>query len=182
MARRRSGRAPPRRQAHHPAIVLFEIQGIPLVDDPGQLLAKIVLAANGRGRVLLERATEHPIDELLADLRHFKLEQGHEEFLDGPAGEQLRAAQLGLDLVHESPQAVAGTHRLARDHVALRDERFRVAAEIEVDIAPLDAFHDAVDQLAGTITSYRDKVDRLDDRLGTIVRHLRSGFRLREDE
>ena len=37
-------------------------------------------------------------------------------------------------------------------------------------------------QLADTITNYRDRVDHLDDRLDTIVRHLRSGFRLRDDE
>jgi hypothetical protein len=43
-------------------------------------------------------------------------------------------------------------------------------------------FEATQDQLADTITSYREKVDNLDHRLDTIVRHLRSGFRLRDDE
>lgn len=43
-------------------------------------------------------------------------------------------------------------------------------------------FETTQDQLADTIAHYRDRVDHLDDRLGTIVRHLRSGFRLRDNE
>ncbi|MDJ0777860.1 MAG: hypothetical protein QNJ85_08355 [Gammaproteobacteria bacterium] len=43
-------------------------------------------------------------------------------------------------------------------------------------------FEATQDQLAETITSYREKVDDLDHRLDTIVGHLRSGFRLRDDE
>jgi len=43
-------------------------------------------------------------------------------------------------------------------------------------------FEATQDQLADTLEMYRDKVDGLDERLATIVRQLRIGFRLREDE
>ena len=43
-------------------------------------------------------------------------------------------------------------------------------------------FEATQDQLADTLAMYRDKVDGLDERLDTIVRQLRIGFRLREDE
>jgi len=43
-------------------------------------------------------------------------------------------------------------------------------------------FEATQDQLADTLAMYRDKVDGLDERLATIVRQLRIGFRLREDE
>ncbi len=43
-------------------------------------------------------------------------------------------------------------------------------------------FEATQDQLADTLSLYRDKVDGLDDRLETIVDHLRAGFRLRDDE
>lgn len=43
-------------------------------------------------------------------------------------------------------------------------------------------FEATQDQLVDTVATYRDKIDNLDERLDTIVRHLRSGFRLRDDE
>ena len=43
-------------------------------------------------------------------------------------------------------------------------------------------FEATQDQLGETIATYRDKIDNLDDQLDTIVRHLRLGFRLRDDE
>jgi len=43
-------------------------------------------------------------------------------------------------------------------------------------------FEATQDQLADTVAAYRDRIDNLDGRLDTIVRHLRSGFRLRDDE
>jgi hypothetical protein len=43
-------------------------------------------------------------------------------------------------------------------------------------------FEATQDQLADTVAAYRGKIDDLDGRLDTIVRHLRSGFRLRDDE
>ena len=43
-------------------------------------------------------------------------------------------------------------------------------------------FEATQDQLADTLELYRNKVEDLDDRLVTIVRQLRAGFRLRDDE
>ena len=43
-------------------------------------------------------------------------------------------------------------------------------------------FEATQDQLADTLSLYRDKVDGLDERLENIVDHLRVGFRLRDDE
>jgi len=43
-------------------------------------------------------------------------------------------------------------------------------------------FESTQDQLADTLEMYREKVEGLDERLGTIVRQLRLGFRLRDDE
>ena len=43
-------------------------------------------------------------------------------------------------------------------------------------------FEATQDQLAHTLETYRGKVEHLDDKLETVVRHLRVGFRLRDDE
>ncbi len=43
-------------------------------------------------------------------------------------------------------------------------------------------FEATQDQLADTLAAYRDRVDRLDQRLETVAHHLRIGFRLRDDE
>ena len=43
-------------------------------------------------------------------------------------------------------------------------------------------FEATQDQLADTLAMFRDKVGRLDERLDTVVSHLRIGFRLRDDE
>lgn len=44
------------------------------------------------------------------------------------------------------------------------------------------SFESTQDQLIETMDTYRGKVDGLDERLDTIVHHLRIGFRLRDDE
>jgi len=43
-------------------------------------------------------------------------------------------------------------------------------------------FEATQDQLADTLEMYREKVDGIDERLDTVVHHLRLGFRLRDDE
>lgn len=43
-------------------------------------------------------------------------------------------------------------------------------------------FEATQDQLVDTLALYRDKIDGMDQQLDTIVRHLRIGFRLRDDE
>lgn len=43
-------------------------------------------------------------------------------------------------------------------------------------------FESMQDQIADTLEIYRDKIENFDDRLDVIVRQLRIGFRLREDE
>jgi hypothetical protein len=48
--------------------------------------------------------------------------------------------------------------------------------------ASQQGFEATQEQLGETVAAYRDKIDNLDGRLDTIVRHLRAGFRLRDDE
>lgn len=44
------------------------------------------------------------------------------------------------------------------------------------------SFQEAEKQIANTLEHYRDKIDGMEGHMDTIVRHLRLGFRLRDDE
>src|SRR5690606_18672456 len=88
------------------------------------------------------------LDQALADLGHLDLEQLDQELRGRAADEQLRAARLGAYILEPAAQPVAGAHRLARDHLFPRHQRFHVAAEIQEYIAALDALDDAGQQLA----------------------------------
>src|SRR3546814_9658848 len=87
----------------------------------------------------------------LADFRHFELEQLHHEFRRGAADEQLRAARLGAHVVQVAADAVAGADDIARDRLVLGNERLGVAAQVDVDVAALDALDDAGPQLADAL-------------------------------
>src|SRR5690606_20904667 len=91
------------------------------------------------------------LDQALADFRHLELEQLDHEFRGGAADEQLRAARLAAHVVEVAADAVAGAHDVARDGLVLGDERFGVAAEVDVDVAALDALDHAGHQLAHAV-------------------------------
>src|SRR5690242_6416636 len=91
------------------------------------------------------------LDQALADFRHFQLEQLDHELRCGARHEQLRPAHFGLHFEQVAAHAVAHAHRLARNGLVARDEGLGVAAQVEVDVAALDALDDAGDQLAHAI-------------------------------
>src|SRR5690606_35416884 len=78
-------------------------------------------------------------------------DQLHHEFRRGAADEQLRAARLGAHVVQVAADAVAGAHDIARDRLVLGDEGLGVAAQVDVDVAALDALDDAGHQLADAV-------------------------------
>ena len=96
------------------------------------------------------RAQRLDLDQALADFRHFELEQLHHEFRRGARDEQLRAAQFGAHFVRIAAQAIAGAPVRAGS-VRRAARSLGVAAEIEKDVAALDALDDAGDQLADAI-------------------------------
>jgi hypothetical protein len=91
------------------------------------------------------------LDQALADFRHFELEQLHHEFRRCAADEQLRAAGLAAHVVEITADAVAGAHHVAGDRPVFRDEGFGIAAQIDVNVAALDALDYAGDQLADAV-------------------------------
>src|SRR5690606_613111 len=101
------------------------------------------------------------VDQALPDLRHLELEQFHHEFGRGAADEQLRATHLAAHVVQVAPDAVAGADDVARDRLVLRDERLGVAAQVDVDVAALDALDDAGDQLADAVLPLVDDLRAL---------------------
>ncbi len=99
----------------------------------------------GAGTRIAGRALD--LDEALAHFRHFQLEQLDEELRRGTGHEQLRAAGLGAHFLQVTADAVAGAHRLARDHVLAGDEGLGVVAKVDVDVAALHALDETGDQL-----------------------------------
>ena len=90
------------------------------------------------------------LDDAVVDLRHFLREQLRHELGPGARQEDLRAARLAAHVVDVGADAVAVAHVLARDHLVAADDAFG-AAEIDDDVAVLDALHGAVDDLADAI-------------------------------
>ena len=86
------------------------------------------------------------MDQALADLGHFELEQLDQEFRRSARQKQLRAALLGAHLAQEGLDPILRLQLLARDHVAARHEAFGVATEIHVDAVAVDALDHAADQ------------------------------------
>src|SRR3546814_19798536 len=58
---------------------------------------------------------------------------------------------LGAHVVQVAADAVAGADDIARDRLVLGDERLGVAAQVDVDVAALDALDDAGHPLADAI-------------------------------
>ena len=98
-------------------------------------------------RTGVARATEN-FDKPLIDFRHFQLEQLDQKFRRGAADKQLRATGFGTHFAQITAQTVAGAHGFARNHVLARDEGFHIVAQVEVNIAALDALDHAHHQLA----------------------------------
>src|SRR6185437_16735010 len=98
------------------------------------------------------------LDDALAHFRHFQLEQLHHEFRRCTRHEQLRAARLGANFDQETAHAVTHAHHFARNGLVARNERLSLAAEIEVDVAALDALGHAIDQFAHAIL---ERIDHL---------------------
>jgi hypothetical protein len=87
------------------------------------------------------------VDQSLADLGHFELEELDQELGCRAAQEQLRATRFGAHVLEERLDAVLRAHRLARDHLVARDEAFGIAAEVDEDAVAVDALDDARDEL-----------------------------------
>src|SRR5690606_3187746 len=86
--------------------------------------------------------------DALVDLRDLHLEELHEEADVGAALDDLRAAGLAVEVRGDGDEAVAGAVPLARGLLARRQDRLG-AAEVDDDVrAPLEAAHDAGDELA----------------------------------
>ena len=101
---------------------------------------------------LRARIARHRLDlhDAVVDLRHLLREQlGHEL---GPRARQedLRSALLAPHVVDVGADAVAEAHVLARDHLVAADDALG-AAEIDDDVAVLDALDGAVGDLADAV-------------------------------
>src|SRR5690606_15644119 len=103
----------------------------------------------------------HDLDQALADLRHLDLEQLLQAAAVRAAAEQLRTARLGAHVLEIGADALARTHRLARNHLLAGDEGLGVAAEIDEHVAALDTFDDAGDQFALAVTVLVDDLGAL---------------------
>ena len=90
------------------------------------------------------------LDDAVVDFRHFLREQLRHELRAGARKEDLRAARLAADVVDVGADAVAVAHVLARDHLVAADDALGTA-EVDDDVAVLDALHGAVDDLADAI-------------------------------
>ena len=90
------------------------------------------------------------LDDAVVDLRHFLREQLRHELRPGARQEDLRAALLAAHVVDVGADAVAVAHVLARDHLVAADDALG-AAEVDDDVAVLDALHRAVDDLADAV-------------------------------
>ncbi len=78
------------------------------------------------------------LDDAVVDFRHFLAEQLRHELRMRARQENLRPALLAAHVIDIGANAVAGTERLARDHLVAADDRL-AATEIDDDIAIFDA-------------------------------------------
>ncbi len=90
------------------------------------------------------------LDDAVVNLRHFLREQFLHEVGMGARQEDLRAPILAADGKDQRAGAVADADHLARDLLVAADDALG-AAEIDDDMAELDALDDAGDDLAGTV-------------------------------
>ena len=90
------------------------------------------------------------LDDAVVDLGHFLREQLRHELRVGAREEDLRPARLAAHVEEVGADPVAGPEGLARDHLVATDDAL-AAAEVDDDVAVLDALHDAVDDLADAV-------------------------------
>ena len=90
------------------------------------------------------------LDDAVVNLGHFLGEQLLHEVGVGARQEDLRAARFAADRHDQRADAVADADHLARDLLVAADDALG-AAEIDDDVAELDALDDAGDDLAGAV-------------------------------
>ena len=90
------------------------------------------------------------LDDAVVNLGHFLREQLLHELGVGARQEDLRAAGFAADRHDQRADAVADADHLARDLLVAADDALG-AAEIDDDVAELDALDDAGDDLAGAV-------------------------------
>ncbi len=110
-----------------------------VVGDDGDLGA--------RARIARDRAD---LDDAVIDFRHFLGEQLGHELRMGARQEDLRAAHLLAHVVDVGAHALALAEALARQQLVAAQDRLG-AAEIDDDVAELDALDEAVDDLADAV-------------------------------
>ncbi len=103
------------------------------------------------GAVARIAGTALDLDEALADFRHFELEQFDHELRRAARNEQLRTTDFRLHFIEVTAHAVADAGRFAGNRLVARDERLGIAAQVEIDVAALDALDDTRDQLAHAV-------------------------------
>src|SRR5215217_2228130 len=110
-----------------------------VVGDHGHLGARTGVTGDGAD-----------LDDAVVDFRHFLREQlGHEAAV-GAAEHDLRALGLATDVVDVAADAVADVEVLTRDRLVAAHDAF-AAAQVDDDVAVLDALDRAVDDLADAI-------------------------------
>ena len=90
------------------------------------------------------------LDDAVVDFRHFLGEELGHELRMGARQENLRAALLAADVVDVGADAVAVAEVFARDQLVAAHDAL-AAAEIDDDVAVLDALDLAVDDLADAV-------------------------------
>src|SRR5262249_40713079 len=90
------------------------------------------------------------LDDAVVDLRHLHGEELRHELRMRARQEDLRAALLAAHVVDVGAHAVAVLEVLARDQLVAADDRL-AAAEVDDDVAVLDALDRAVDDLADAV-------------------------------
>ena len=90
------------------------------------------------------------LDDSVVNLGHFLREQLLHEVGMGARQEDLRPARLAADGHDQGADAVADADHLARDLLVAADDALG-AAEVDDDVAELDALDDAGDDLAGAV-------------------------------
>src|SRR5699024_76998 len=91
------------------------------------------------------------LDQALADFRHFQPEQFDQELRLATGDEQLWPTLFRAHVVEVAADAVARAHRLARNHLIARNDRFGIATEVENDRAAFHALDQTGNQFADSI-------------------------------
>src|SRR5262249_10390114 len=94
------------------------------------------------------------LDDAVVDLRHLLREQLGHELRVGARQEDLRAARLLAHVVDVGAHAVRRPQRLARDRFVATHDGLAAAAEIDGDVAVVDALHRAGDDLADPVLEF----------------------------